>query len=139
MSHHFYETCAYFTAARYMRTVEGLATQTFQPTGLKPAYAYIMLALEDQHPQTVSALATTLGYERSSIYRMTQRLEKQGLVQMTAVGKSATIDLLPASGAFLKTANDCLDTWGQLTSEKLGADKASMVQLLTQNNEKLRR
>jgi len=139
MSHHFYETCAYFTAARYMRTVEGLATQTFQPTGLKPAYAYIMLALEDQHPQTVSALATTLGYERSSIYRMTQRLEKQGLVQMTAVGKSATIDLLPASGAFLKTANDCLDAWGQLTSEKLGADKAPMVQLLTQNNEKLRR
>ncbi|KID43685.1 MarR family winged helix-turn-helix transcriptional regulator [Levilactobacillus brevis] len=139
MTHHFYETCAYFTAARYMRTVESLATQTFKPTGMKPAYAYIMLALEDHHPQTVTELATTLGYDRSSIYRMVQRLESQALLHMTTVGKSAMIDLLPASTTFLKTANQCLDTWGALTSEKLGPDKAMMTQLLTTNNEKLRR
>ena len=138
MTHHFYETCAYFTAARYMRTVETLATQTFKPTGMKPAYAYIMLALEDQHPQTVTALATKLGYERSSIYRMVQRLERQHLVTLTTVGKAATIDLLPASTAFLKTANQCLATWGRLTDTKLGPDKAAMTHLLTVNNAKLR-
>lgn len=139
MTHHFYETCAYFTAARYMRTVEGLATQTFAPTGMKPAYVYIMLALEDQHPQTVTALATKLGYDRSSIYRMVQRLAKQDLVRLYPVGKSATIDLLPASAAFLTTANQCLETWGRFTSEKLGDDKAAMTRLLTTNNQKLRK
>lgn len=138
MTHHFYETCAYFTAARYMRTVEGLATQTFQPTGMKPAYAYIMLALEDQHPQTVTELATTLGYDRSSIYRMVQRLAEKDLVRVYPVGKAATIDLLPASAAFLKTANQCLTAWGALTDAKLGPDKAAMTHLLTTNNAKLR-
>lgn len=138
MTHHFYETCAYFTAARYMRTVEGLATQTFQPTGMKPAYSYIMLALEDRHPQTVTDLATTLGYDRSSIYRMVQRLEQRGLVHLYPVGKSATVDLLPDSAAFLKTANQCLSAWGQLTDAKLGPDKAAMTRLLTTNNAKLR-
>lgn len=138
MTHHFYETCAYFTAARYMRTAESLATQVFRPTGMKPAYAYIMLALEDHHPQTVTDLATTLGYDRSSIYRMIQRLAQRDLVQMTTIGKAATIDLLPASADFLRTANQCLTTWGNLTDTKLGPDKAAMTHLLTVNNAKLR-
>ncbi|MGX6429729.1 MarR family winged helix-turn-helix transcriptional regulator [Levilactobacillus yonginensis] len=138
MSHHFYETCAYFTAARYMRTAEAAANEFFKPTGMRPAYAYLMMALEDQHPQTISQLSENLGYERSSIYRMVQKLEKNGYLKMYLDGKSSTVDLLPASTPFLKTANQCLAAWGEFTSIKLGADKAAMTSLLTTNDKKLR-
>ena len=138
MSHHFYETCAYFTAARYMRTAEAVANKFFEPTSMRPAYSYLMMAMEDQHPQTVSQLAETLGYERSSLYRMAQKLAKMGYISMYLEGKSATIDLLPASVPFLKTANQCLEAWGSFTTDKLGTDKPAMTSLLTTNDEKLR-
>lgn len=138
MPHHFYDTCAYFTAARYMRTVDGLVNQFFQPTGMKPAYSYIMMALEDEHPQTVTKTAAKLGYERSSIYRMAQKLEQKGLVTFYNDGKSATIDLLPASKDFLTIANQCLADWGQFTDDKLGTDKSELVKLLNISNTKLR-
>lgn len=139
MSHHFYETCAYFTAARYMRTAEAVADKFFKPTGMKPAYAYLMMALEDQHPQTINNLAAKLGYERSSIYRMAQKLERNGYIKMYLEGKSANVDLLPASAPFLKTANQCLEEWGTFTTDRLGPDKPTMTNLLTTNDEKLRR
>jgi len=139
LSHHFYETCAYFTAARYMRTAEAVADKFFKPTGMKPAYAYLMMALEDQYPQTINNLAAKLGYERSSIYRMAQKLEQKGYIKMYLEGKSANVELLPASAPFLKTANQCLEKWGNFTTERLGSDKPTMTKLLTTNNEKLRR
>lgn len=139
MTHHFYETCAYFTAARYMRTAEAAADKFFKPTGMRPAYSYLMMALEDQHPMTISELAENLGYERSSSYRMAQKLERQGYLKMYLNGKSATVDLLPASEPFLERANRCLEAWGHFTTDKLGADKAVMTRLLTTNDEKLRR
>lgn len=138
MTHHFTTTCAYFTAARYMRTVEQLADNLYAPTGMKPAYAYIMMALEDHHPQTIMSLSTALGYERSSISRMVKTLANKELVLLSAQGRATSIDLGPASAAFLQTANQCLTTFSQATDDLLGATKAPMTQLLTQNNQKIR-
>lgn len=138
MAHHFTTTCAYFTAARYMRSVEQLADRIYAPTGMKPAYAYIMLALEDQHPQTIKALSTHLGYERSSISRMVKTLANRQLVTLTAQGRATSIDLTTASADFLRTANACLTAFGNATDDLLGDTKAPMTALLTENNQKLR-
>ncbi|MFC6182036.1 MarR family transcriptional regulator [Lactiplantibacillus daowaiensis] len=136
--HHFYQTCAYFTAARYMRSIEQVADQTFAPTGLKPAYSYIMMALEDQHPMTIMQIADQLGYERSTVSRMVKSLSQKKLTTLATAGRATTVDLGPASVEFLKTANQCLTQFGQLTDQYLGTDKAPMTTLLTDNNQKLR-
>ncbi|WP_137625921.1 MarR family transcriptional regulator [Lactiplantibacillus pingfangensis] len=137
-THHFTRTCAYFTAARYMRSIEQLADQTYAPTGMKPAYAYIMMTLQDAHPLTIMQLAQALGYERSTVSRMVKTLAQQQLVTLAAAGRATTIDLGPASSEFLTTANQCLVQFGQLTDQLLGADKPAMTTLLTTNNQKLR-
>ncbi|ETY74388.1 MarR family winged helix-turn-helix transcriptional regulator [Lactiplantibacillus fabifermentans] len=136
--HHFYHTCAYFTAARYLRSIEQVANQTFAPTGFKPAYAYIMMALEDHHPATIMEIATTLGYERSTVSRMVKTLSQHQLVVLASAGRATTVDLGPASASFLQTANACLQKFGAQTDAYLGADKAKMTALLTSNNAKLR-
>ncbi|WP_125572008.1 MarR family winged helix-turn-helix transcriptional regulator [Lacticaseibacillus songhuajiangensis] len=138
MAHHFTQTCAYFTAARYMRTVEQLADRVFAPTGMKPAYAYIMMALEDTHPLTVSELARSLGYERSTVSRMVRTLAETNLVQLSSAGRATAVELGPAADDFLVIANRCLDKFGALTDCVLGNDKAQMTQLLTSNNDRLR-
>ncbi|WP_412989939.1 MarR family transcriptional regulator [Pediococcus siamensis] len=137
-AHHFTRTCAYFTAARYMRSIELVADKIFSPTGMKPAYAYIMMTLEDTHPLTIKEIAQRLGYERSTVSRMVKTLSQKDLVILTASGRATTVDLGIASPEFLKVANECLEKFGHLTDQYLGTDKAKMTQLLTQNNEKLR-
>lgn len=136
--HHFQRPCAYFTAARYMRSIESVADKTFAPTGMKTAYAYIMMTLEDQHPLTIMAIAQMLGYERSTVSRMVKLLSQKHLVNLATAGRATTVDLSATSTEFLKIANQCLTKFSQLTDDYLGSDKVKMTQLLTSNNEKLR-
>lgn len=135
--HHFTATCAYFTAAHYMRTVEHLADKIYAPTGMKPAYSYIMMALEDQDGISISDLAHVLGYERTSLSRMVRQLEKRQLVKIEAHGRRNLIYLTANSAPFLKTANACLNKFSQTTDELLGEDKPKMTTLLTTNTKKL--
>lgn len=135
--HHFTATCAYFTAAHYMRAVEHLADQIYAPTGMKPAYAYIMMALEDQDGVSISDLARTLGYERTSLSRMVRQLEKNNLVTLTTAGRKNLVFLTKDSGDFLKIANACLEQFAHITDRLLGVTKPAMTKLLTQNTKKL--
>ncbi|MFC6261738.1 MarR family winged helix-turn-helix transcriptional regulator [Levilactobacillus fujinensis] len=138
MTHHFTQTCAYFTAARYMRSIEQLADKIYAPTGMKPAYAYIMMTLEDSNPLTIQQLSRRLGYERSSISRMVKTLAAKQLVTLTPQGRATLISLSATSAAFLQSANDCLMVFGQTTTDLLGDQKAPMTKLLTSNNQKIR-
>ncbi|WDF83220.1 helix-turn-helix domain-containing protein [Lacticaseibacillus pabuli] len=138
MAHNFYHTCAYFTGARYMRTVEMLADQIFAPTGMKPAYSYIMMALEDKHPMSISEIKDELGYDRSSISRMIRVLEKRNLVSLSAAGRATEIDLTPDSANFLVLANQCLHEFGKMSIDVLGADKDKTTEMLTEDNVRLR-
>ncbi|WP_054750628.1 MarR family winged helix-turn-helix transcriptional regulator [Lacticaseibacillus thailandensis] len=102
-----------------MRTIERLADQVFAPTGMKPAYAYIMMTLEDRHPLTIMEIAHQLGYERSSISRMVRALAKRQLVQLTSRGRETLVELAAGSSEFLTTANECLEQFGRLTDQYL--------------------
>ncbi|WP_225428254.1 MarR family winged helix-turn-helix transcriptional regulator [Levilactobacillus enshiensis] len=121
-----------------MRSIEQLADKIYAPTGMKPAYAYIMMTLEDTHPLTIQQLSHRLGYERSSISRMVKTLANKQLVTLTAQGRATQIALAPASVGFLQIANACLATFSQTTDNLLGDQKAPMTQLLTNNNQKIR-
>lgn len=136
--HQFYETCAYFTAARYLRQVEKVANQIYAPTGMPPAYAYIMLYLEDHGPSSITAVAQGLGYERTTVSRLVKKLAAQQLVQLTEQGRKNLVDLGLASSPFLVTANQCLDQLRAYTDEVLGPTKADMTALLTTNYNKLK-
>lgn len=137
MAHHFQENCAYFTAAKYMRAVERHADIAFAPTGMKPAYSYIMLTLEDAHPQSITELATSLGYERSSISRMVKTLANQQLVELSTKGRTTQVDLGNQAAEWLPIAQACLVQWDRDANDLLGSDKQVMVDALVTNTRKL--
>lgn len=137
MAHHFQENCAYFTAAKYMRAVERHADVAFAPTGMKPAYSYIMLTLEDAHPQSITALAEVLGYERSSISRMVKTLANKQLVTLSAKGRTTQVDLGAQAAEWLPIAQACLLQWDRTANERLGPEKQVMVDALVANTRKL--
>lgn len=137
MTHHFQESCAYFTAAKYMRAVERHADVAFAPTGMKPAYSYIMLTLEDAHPQSITNLAEVLGYERSSISRMVKTLANKHLVTLSALGRTTQVDLGEQAAEWLPIAQACLEQWDREANERLGSEKQVMVDALVANTRKL--
>ncbi|MFT9112152.1 MAG: MarR family transcriptional regulator [Bifidobacterium psychraerophilum] len=136
--HHFVRTCAYFTAARYMRSVEMAADRIFAPTGMKPAYSYIMMTLQDSHPMTIRALCEALGYERSTLSRMVHMLADQQLVTLSTRGRAVLIELGPLSEAFLVKANECLAAFASFTDLALGEDKPRVAAVLNSANQRLR-
>ncbi|WP_125589690.1 MarR family winged helix-turn-helix transcriptional regulator [Companilactobacillus jidongensis] len=137
MEHHFYRTCAYFTAARYMRSIEKIADKIFAPTKMNPSYSYIMMNVEDHNPSSIMEITRELGYDRSSVSRMVKILENKKLVSLIPYGRSTQVELTKSGREFLVIANQCLDEFGHVTDELLGDDKSKMTNLLTENNNKL--
>lgn len=138
MEHQFYTKCAYFTAARYMRSVEKIADKVYAPTKMKPAYSYIMMNIEDSNPTSIMSITNRLGYDRSSVSRMVKILSNENLVELSSKGRSTVVSLTIQGKEFLKIANDCREKFGKLTDDLLGEDKVRMTELLTSNEEKLR-
>lgn len=139
MEHQFYTKCAYFTAARYMRSVEKIADKIYAPTKMKPAYSYIMMNIEDNDPSSIMSITHQLGYDRSSVSRMVRTLSDKSLVELSSKGRSTIVTLTSEGKDFLVVANKCREKFGQVTDDLLGEDKKKMTALLTSNEEKLRR
>lgn len=138
MEHQFYQTCAYFTAEKYTRAVEKLAGQVFMPTQLPPPYSYIMMFVEDHNPTTIMQITRNLGYDRSSVSRMTKKLVNLGFLSTTNKGRETQLMLTTKGISFLKIANNCLNNLKKLTDELLGTDKVKMTTLLNESEKKIR-
>ncbi|MGX7204054.1 MarR family winged helix-turn-helix transcriptional regulator [Enterococcus pingfangensis] len=135
--HQFYERCAYFTAARYMRAVDKLTIDIFKPTGMAPAYSYIMFYLEDYGEVSITDVAAGLGYERTTVSRLVNKLEKEQLVYFNYHGRKSMVLVSDKGKQFLISANQCLDELKKTTDDLLGETKKEMTDLLTINYQKL--
>lgn len=120
MAHTFYTDCSYFTAARYTREITRIANQDFKPTGMPAAYAYILLTLEDYSELTINDLVQLLGYERSSLMRMLDKLAKQQLIEISQISHKNSIRLAPQSTAMLELANKCLIDYSKHSQQLFG-------------------
>ncbi len=136
--HQFYTDCAYFTAARYMRAIDQLTIQTFSPTGMTPAYSYIMLYLEDHTTSSITDIAIGLGYDRTTVSRLVNKLKNEQLIYVKTEGRKSLIHISVKGKDFLKLANQCLDKFKDITDNTLGTTKKEMTSLLTINYKKLK-
>ncbi|HEY4110025.1 thioredoxin family protein [Puia sp.] len=73
----------YFSSGALARATESLAIKCFQPTGLHPSLAFIVLFLLNSHQKAVSNsfLAKALLLSPSTMVRLVDRLVKKGLIQ----------------------------------------------------------
>lgn len=131
--HRFYDRCAYFTAARYMRTIDKVAIHIFKPTNMSPVYSYIMFYLEDYGPSAITDIANGLGYERTTMSRLIDKLEREQLIYITIKGRKSMVSISESGIEFSVKANDCLKKLKELTDNIFGERKKEMTALLTEN------
>ncbi|WP_353989485.1 MarR family transcriptional regulator [Pediococcus argentinicus] len=127
MPHTFYTECSYFTAAKYTREITRIANQDFKPTGMPAAYSYILLALEDYQDLSVAQLVDILGYERSSLMRILDKLVKKNLINIEQMNHKNIISLSDQSSATLKLANECLQQYSKHSEELLSQSVQSQL------------
>ncbi|WP_311406892.1 MarR family winged helix-turn-helix transcriptional regulator [Liquorilactobacillus uvarum] len=127
--HTFYSTCPYFTAAKYIREMERLAQKNYAPTGMAPAYSYIMMTLQDENPQTINDLSSKLGYDHSTISRMSKKLADKELILQSCSGRTTLLQLTKEGKIFLKVANVCSKKMERKTATIFGEnEKKQLVQ-----------
>ncbi|WP_127134856.1 MarR family winged helix-turn-helix transcriptional regulator [Veillonella caviae] len=93
----YFEDCPYFTAAKYLRKMEQVTEAYLKETGLAPAYAYILEALDRYDDvNSIMSISHALGYERSTVSRLVKKLEKEGLVELSPDGRATHVALTAA-------------------------------------------
>lgn len=103
--------CLYFSSARLNRMIAKISDDTFKKMGLSSTAAFILMGLEDGDVLYPSQLATELSLDRSTITRFLDKLQRDGLIERTMVGRSVEVRLSPA-GRQLQP--ELMQTWSDL-------------------------
>jgi DNA-binding MarR family transcriptional regulator len=79
--------CLLFASNALARNMTRLAEEEFKMTGLAPSYAYLVMAVNDSPGINATALAETLQLKPSTVTRLVEKMEAQGLMQRKTAGK----------------------------------------------------
>jgi DNA-binding MarR family transcriptional regulator len=122
-----YCRCLYFSANALARKVEKLASQSWDPVGLSPSHAYLlMLVIEDPGIQP-GMLGKQLQLSPSTITRLLEKLEKQKMLVRTFEGRLANIYPTPKGKALKSELDNALMLFYQKYSAILGKDESSTL------------
>jgi len=122
-------TCANMNLRRASRLVGQFYDQHLQPSGLRATQFTLLVAIGRMGPISISALANSMGLERTTLTRNLRRLERDQLITIQG-GTDARVRLLnltdKASALITKTLpywetaqTDLLNRFGKQRWEKL--------------------
>lgn len=116
----FMSNCIYFTASHLLRELERLASETFAPTGMAPAYTYIMLMISRNDGVTMTELADAFDYEQSTLSRMVQKLASRGWVRKARQGHQTHLFITADAADILPVMEESLNAFRKLSDEMMG-------------------
>lgn len=93
MVEEYLRNCLYFTASKLSRVIMKMAEEEFEATGLSPAYAFLLIIVNNRPGITQQELGHALHLTPSTVTRFIDKLELKGLVTRTVEGKNSLIHL----------------------------------------------
>ncbi|TGA99110.1 MarR family transcriptional regulator [Sporolactobacillus shoreae] len=116
----FMSNCIYFTASHLLRELERLANESFAPTGMAPAYTYMMLMISRNDGLTMTELADAFDYEQSTLSRMVQKLVSRGWLEKKRQGHQTRLFITTRAAAILPVMEESLNVFRELSDEMMG-------------------
>jgi len=122
-----YCRCLYFSANALARKTEKLARKSWDPVGLSPSHAYLLMLVVDDPGIQPGKLCEQLQLSPSTITRLLEKLEKQKLLVRTFEGRLANVYPTP-KGKLLKPELDkALKNFYSAYSTILGKEESSSL------------
>jgi len=122
-----YCKCLYYSSNALARIMTRMAEDCFAPAGLPPSYAFVVMSV-NRYPGILSGeLAEKMMLTPSTVTRLMEKLETQGLVKRVREGRKILVFPTPASVAL----NDMiLHGWQELNlriTAVLGSEHAQTL------------
>jgi DNA-binding MarR family transcriptional regulator len=134
-----YCKCMYFSAGALARRVEKLATRAWQPVGLSPSHAYLLMMAIDEPGIQPSDLAEELLLTPSTVTRLVEKLEEKKLVIRSNEGKTTRVFPTPKAKALRPQLLECVKEFYESYSNILGKEEsARLVQAINKVTDKLK-
>lgn len=108
-----FHQCLYFASQALARKVEKLAVACWQPTGLSPSHAYLLMLVLESPGIQPTELCAQLQLSPSTITRLAEKLEGKGLLVRRMEGKSTHIHPTPQAVALQPQMRQCMGAFMQ--------------------------
>jgi DNA-binding MarR family transcriptional regulator len=133
-----YRRCMYFSANALARKIEKLAIRAWQPVGLSPSHAYLLMIAIDEPGVQPTDLSEELLLTPSTITRLIEKLEEKKLVIRDNEGKTTRVYPTPKAKALRPQLQDCLKVFYESYAPILGKEESvRLVQAINKVTDKL--
>lgn len=133
-----YCKCMYFASSALARRVEKLASHAWQPVGLSPSHAYLLMLAIDEPGIQPSDLAAELLLTPSTVTRLIEKLEEKKWVSRSHDGKITRVYPSARAKTMRAKLQECLKDFYEHYSNILGKEEsARLVQSMNKVTDKL--
>lgn len=106
-----FNACLYFSSNALARKMERLAAKAWKPLGLSPSHAYLLLLVLDRPGVQPTFISEQLLLAPSTVTRLIEKLEKQGLVYREAQGKETHVYPTPKALSMKPRMEQCVEVF----------------------------
>ena len=92
-----YCQCLHYAANALARTITKMAEEEFAITGLAPSYAFLLMSVNKNPGIYAGELADVMMLKPSTVTRLIEKLETQGLVKRVTEGRKTLVFPTPVS------------------------------------------
>lgn len=103
-----FKACLYFSSNALARKMERMAAKAWEPLGLSPSHAYLLLLVLDIPGVQPTFISEQLLLAPSTVTRLVEKLEKQELVYREAQGKETHVYPTPKAVSMKDRMEACV-------------------------------
>jgi DNA-binding MarR family transcriptional regulator len=122
-----YCKCLYYSANALSRNITRMAEKAFEPTGLSPSYAFVLITVNRKPGLTAGELAGIMQLQPSTVTRFLETLENSKYLQRIHDGKYVTLFPLKKAQEMQGLLFECWKSLYDSYSELLGKESADKL------------
>lgn len=122
-----YSGCLYFASNVLARKMERIAAKVWEPVGLAPSHAYLLLYVLDNPAAQPTAISEHLMLAPSTITRLMDKLEKENLIIRQTEGKAIHAYPTEKAKMMLPEMEKCIEKFHAAYADQLGYEPSMQL------------